>query len=510
MRRSPFSGWPRICGLAGLLSLVAPAFAESLPASSAPPWRSGLALCLQQAVDANPRIASAQWRARAAGLDADAARLAFRAPVFQASAGASADPAAAPFTSHAFQVAENAASAQAGVEAPVARGVYAGAGVRAFSSLAEDDDDSGALAGARLRVPLWKDRGFAANRLETERLSAESRAQFWTFRATLLDELQAVADGYALLLLRLADAGEVAEALARAETLATEADERARMQDVASYQVFPARYETAVRREELSSARNLVVQALRSLEEAVGAAGAPSLDVASSSTNAASALVAWAASASSLSPADAALDAASVTNCPEVLASEASADARVHVVREAGEGEKPSLDLVLGAGWSTEEDSDTLAKAGYGAALVLRTPIFRDGSRAKIRAAEARARASGEDFASVRLAATVRHAKAVAAFTNACARLALAEASVRQASLSLDAENDRFSIGDGTSRNVLDAQKDLSTAKRRRLAVAKEVVSGFLELRRAAGFFPVDPISPPSHDAPGEGREETP
>ena len=80
--------------------------------------------------------------------------------------------------------------------------------------------------------------------------------------------------------------------------------------------------------------------------------------------------------------------------------------------------------------------------------------------------------------------------RAELAFSSACARLALATKAMEQAQKVLASENDRFAIGDGTSRNVLDAQQDLTTAIRRKNSIALEVILSANELCRAYGLSP--------------------
>ena len=472
-------------------ALAALSFIGAMDLSAGMP--AGLATCLDEAMRSNPRIQAAQADAIAAGLDAEAVRGLFRAPVFSASAGQSETPTDAPFVTIPFSVADDALSAQAGVEAPLAAGVYGGAGIRQMRLRTDDefDGDDRTLASARLRVPLWRDRGFGVNRLEYETLSAEARAQAADAEAALLDELSAVSSVYAQLLFRAADAAEVGHALERAEALEKDATSRAELQDVAEYQVFPARYEAAVRREELVGAEGRVETALKELS---GAVGAPVASVVfSNELSAADAVLGdWARAAAAADWTFALADEAA-ENCPEVLAARERARSRRTAVEGAVEEGKPNFDVLLGVGWERDGEHGDGNDTGYGAAVVFSTPLSRDGERARADAARARARAALSAADAAALDARVRHGKAVTVFRNACSRLALAEESVDHARQALEAENERFSIGDGSSRNVLDAQKDLTNATRQRLAVSLEVIAGAIELRRSSGLPPSDP-----------------
>jgi outer membrane protein TolC len=50
---------------------------------------------------------------------------------------------------------------------------------------------------------------------------------------------------------------------------------------------------------------------------------------------------------------------------------------------------------------------------------------------------------------------------------------------VEEAKKALQAENERFRLGEGRSRNVLDAQKDLTEALRRQILVAIELLKAY-------------------------------
>ena len=73
-------------------------------------------------------------------------------------------------------------------------------------------------------------------------------------------------------------------------------------------------------------------------------------------------------------------------------------------------------------------------------------------------------------------------------FVAACRRLASVDRAVEEAQGSLDAESERFRLGEGRSRLVLDAQKDLSAANRSANAAAAQVIRAFINKSYAAGI----------------------
>jgi outer membrane protein TolC len=66
-------------------------------------------------------------------------------------------------------------------------------------------------------------------------------------------------------------------------------------------------------------------------------------------------------------------------------------------------------------------------------------------------------------------------------------RLDIVDRAVGEARRALDAESERMRLGEGRSRNVLDAQKDLTTAERRANQAALDTVLAILDLLHAAG-----------------------
>ena len=441
--------------------------------------------------DGNSDVMSALSVCRAAGMDAEAVRRAFRAPTLNASIGLSEDPSDVPNGSFSTGVASDSASVQAGVEAPLVTGVYGGVGARhqVLRTGTETDGEDRDAVGGYLRVPLGKDFGFAQNRFEVETLTHEEQVAIHQYRAALYDAWTAVTDAYAQYLFRIADATEVSNALSRAEQLVEDATERARLEDVAEYQVYPARYEAATRAEELAEAKTQILVARETLRQAVGMTFDETDTLAASPEAAYAFLSAW---VEALNGADLSevLAADPEKTCHEVLSSQASYQAALSRSKSAEEAEAASLDLNLGAGWHSEEDDTTLNETGYTVSLVYARPLSRGGSRAKIDAAKYRVDAAMHDYAAAVLKAKVRREKAVAALESVRGRCRQAKATVEAARQVLESENERFAIGDGSSRNVLDAQKDLTTARRRELSVSLEVVTAMAELYRASGLPP--------------------
>jgi len=52
----------------------------------------------------------------------------------------------------------------------------------------------------------------------------------------------------------------------------------------------------------------------------------------------------------------------------------------------------------------------------------------------------------------------------------------------------LEAENERFCLGEGRSRNVLDAQRDLTDALKRQTIIAVELLRAYSNFMYASGY----------------------
>lgn len=445
-------------------------------------WLDGVGDGHSDAVAAAARAVAAQRRAEAVGAG-------FRDPTLEGSTGFSDGPGQAPHVTLPRVLPADALSAQVGIEAPVGAGLYGGAGVAERRLTATDDgsDRWQSIAGARLRLPLLRDRGYALTRYEEEQLAAEAVAVEAEARAVVAFLARDIVRAYAEWLQDVADAREVARAVDRAEKLLDETASRAALQVVAEYQVYPARFEAALRREELEAARQQIRTRLQTLAERLGKPEPPALAETDGDL-----LVRW---AEALSGVDAGTLADARALRAECLVAKARAEAAQVAVAAASEALKGDLSLSAGASWENEatadgdaaEDSASDEPFGFEVAVTFRRPWGRDGERARVAAAQADADARLAELATVDVQIASQVARARTAFEGACARLALARGAVEEARRVLAAEDERFSLGEGSSRNVLDAQKDLTSATRRNVAVAGQVVTAMAELRYALG-----------------------
>lgn len=437
----------------------------------------------------HPELQSARARAVAARRSQEAVSLDFRDPDLSASAGYSDGPGDAPHVTLPRVLPADAFTAQGGIEAPLGAGLYGGVGVsqRQVEVEGSDGRDGQSLVGGRIRLPLMRDRGYRVMRLEEALREAETiQAESEVARAEAV-RVRDVVLAYAGLLQTVAEAREVDRAMLRAEKLLEETSARADLQVVAEYQVFPARYEAALRREELESSRQQIVIQARTLGERLGGLSAP--DPAAVAPE--ELLVRWAEALVSLATPATELPGA-LERRGEYRQAQARALAAEAALQSASEALKDDLSLRAGASWdqgAEEEDGD--GTSGYEVAVAYSRTLGRRGEKARLAAAWAELDARRSDLTLLEVQVSAEIARALASWDGARNRLALAQGAVVEARRVLAAEDERFALGEGTSRNVLDAQKDLTTATRRSVTVAGQVVTAMAELRHALGL-PLD------------------
>lgn len=450
------------------------------------PAEGRLGAWMHQFRERHPRYLAQSQRARSARMLRRAAADQFYSPVLTASAGRTENPTEAPRTSFASSIDANSTYAGAGVEAPLLRGVYGGVGayVTQDATGLSEDDSAEVGVGASLRIPLLQDRSFALHEIELQQLGFKEQERFHAMQGELLEISTDIVKQYAKWLFSVADAQEVEKALNRAEKLLEQSTERVRLKDLAQYQIYPARYEATLRREQLEMARQSIQTQAADLAQSLGLSSFPELTEESSDT-----LLKWAYALAKLDTE--ALSAISVTNAsPVVLAARSAAEAAEAEVSWTAEQTRDALDLNVGAGWRSEEAADSGNEFGYTVSILYKRNLDKSGDEARLASKESEAAALRADYEEILLKAQIAREKALIEFRNSCGRLLIARSAAIAAAEALEAENDRFALGEGSSRNVLDAQQDLTSATRRHLAVAGEVIAGMAELHRVVGVMP--------------------
>ncbi len=392
---------------------------------------------------------------------------------FVAVAGRSEWARLVPGATRAAGLADNAIAASVGIEKPVRPGAYVSFGVGERRLL---EPGGGyeflyqSTLGARVWVPLARDRRFAVWRAHDRRALEAVNAFSQRLTAVMQEVQHQVELAYIEYLNAGAEVDTASMGVGRAEKLLMEAQDLVRLDVVAEYQLFPARMEVALQQEDLAASRQALRAAGILLAELIGKTGPPPVVVTAEEFGE------WADGGG--------LEVRSVEEAcrrrgdyREVLARISEAKAALALAKE---DMRSDVALTVSAYWQGE-DPDTVIATGsllgeeeFGSemALVWRRPLGFSKERARARAAEAAVAVLQEELRGVCLRIAAELSTARSAFEAAQTRLGLVTAAVEDASQTLVAEEARFRLGEGRSRNVLEAQKDLTAAVRRRSAAA--------------------------------------
>jgi outer membrane protein TolC len=372
----------------------------------------------------------------------------------------------------------------AGVEVPIRPGLYAGAGVsEQYLVNPADGSDSGyhTLVGAQLRIPLLQDRGFSLWRHTQSRVKELQTAADAHLTETRQAVRHAVEQTYFTYLTEVANATTSQSATDRAQKLLNEAEELVRLKVVPEYQLAPARLELALRREEFCASLQAIDTARLRLIQVLGITPATLL------TTNSLALTDRAANLT-LPPIPAATHSFSSRGAIREI--EALAAAAAAETRSLDDRLRPELGLSLRGVWATDDSSalSSDGKSSAAAVLVWTRPWSQTGPRARLRESQARETQLAEVLRELQNRLTADLAAAQRDFSGAGERLKEITVAVEQARRTLEAEAERFQLGEGRSRNVLDAQNDLTKAYRSRNAVVAALLKGHSDFMYASGY----------------------
>ena len=357
---------------------------------------------------------------------------------------------------------------------------------------------------ARVRVPLMRDHGFRLWKLEDRRAVVRHTAAEQHLLAVCQEVRREVELRYVTLLeTRTAEKVALA-ATQRVERLLAQAEELAKLKAIPEYQIHPARFEVTLRREEETAARQTVEAAGSSLREIL-AGDEPTLSGASDSVES---LVAWAGETplTDTVTGDAVYpfrgsygELRFALEAVDLERQKAKEGLRPDVALEAQGtwiGDRPDSPLWAGGTHLTERNVGGLVSVTYRRALGGRT------ERAQVRQALARMAVVEDDMLTLQLSIQTELQTAVSARRAASVRLKLVTDAVAAARKTLEAEEERFRLGEGRSRNVLDAQKDLTDAIRRQTAIAAECLRAHARYRFATGYQEVAAASAAREEKP--------
>lgn len=382
---------------------------------------------------------------------------------------------------------DDTAWGESGLEAAFPPGFHAGIGaaLRREQENGSGTGESRASAiGAQVRIPLARDRGFALWHADRSIADEGMREAVAVFIRTLQDLRRDVELHYVDLQHAHAQSAVSRAATERAERLLSDAEQMAQLGIIPVYQLYPARLEAARRHEEEVAAERGVRTARRRLVEILGTEDCPA------GTDAPVDLIEWARSAAP--PTVAGREEASALLRGDVQAARAAVAAEEAHLRRSREEERSDLSLHAVAGWRDEEfdsalDADGDRREPWAVGLTWRKTLGDRAARARTDEARARLAARKEQLHGLERQASADLDVFRGDFEAARNRLDLMGEAVATARDAVTAESERFQLGEGTSRQALDAQKDLTDAVRRRNDIAAELLRAESRWRHAAG-----------------------
>lgn len=450
---------------------------------------SELDALVRQAWAASPKVKAArhrveQYLARHEELEG------FGDPTVYAAGGTADRTRGVPGSTDYRTLTNNATEVQGGVEMPLQPGGYVslGAAQRRY-----DDATTGeetyyqTLVGLRIRIPLGRDRGFEQWSLDRARTLAEYHGVVAELLQQLQDLRQETEKAYLTLQQAYALAAVSKEATERSQKLFDDATELVNLKVVPEYQIAPALMELELRRADDVLGQRRIEAALVTLQRVVGQ------DVEAKTALTPAELAAWASEAKLPDSADlpAILD---TRGNYRILLSQVQA-ARAEASR-AEDDLRPDVSLHLGATW--QGDSDFLPQSGdllaseehFGGevTLVYTRPLgFRteQAQRARWQARIGELNERLTDTADT-IRAELRMGELF--FRRAAERLAILSKARDAAVRTLEAENERFRLGEASSRNVLDAQKDLTNINQSLTQTATELLTARMDYEHATGY----------------------
>ena len=182
------------------------------------------------------------------------------------------------------------------------------------------------------------------------------------------------------------------------------------------------------------------------------------------------------------------LTADAENNRHEAKALENTVHALGEIRRATEQGNAPNLNLSLGY-------TDSAKPIGFGqrpqvvaGVIALNFPIFDSGvTRANVKAARQDEAQAKVQLSQVRLEISLEVSQATTNLQNALARMTVADRQVSTAKIVLSQANLRLQQGVGIMLEVIDAQRDLTTAEYNQVAARYDVLQAIADLQRAVG-----------------------
>ena len=443
---------------------------------------------LNEAAQHNPDLLAAKWRAEQMLLRHQEL-LEFYDPALTAAIGQADRTRSIPGASGYSSLTNNATEFQAGVDMAVDPGFYIafGGSERVYNDPDKYDYLAQTLFGVRIRIPLLRNRGFKNLSIEREMALAEYNAAV----SNLLDVAQRLRRDVTLAYIAayesLSSYKVTQEATVRFERLVNEAKDLNKLKVIPEYQIFDAQMDLQLGLENEEIARNRFTLNLINLSSLIGGHRQVTLKNGPE-------ILFQIASETKL------LEEITIEEALEHRGSYLQIKNNLEYARaqiaSALEEQKDDVTFNMGVSWQGEMHDHfdgsfkytTDRHVGADASIIWKRTLDYRGPRARQARQEARIQQLKENLRSVSVDINAQLQNAVNNFRTAQTRIEIVNKGIEASQKTLEAEQERFRLGEGTSSNVTDAQKELTSLQQRRTSAAADLLRAKTNYQFAIGY----------------------
>jgi outer membrane protein TolC len=274
----------------------------------------------------------------------------------------------------------------------------------------------------------------------------------------------------------------------RSRKLLEETLEMVKSKAIPEYQLFTTRSDLALRQQERIAAYELINTCKETMDKAVGGT-----NYFMAISNAFEKVILWAN----------AVEINDVFSLQEALLARGDFNKMLDEInildisrQQAREQEKSELNLNLTAIWQGEDPDNFfggdkyLSYRNYGAefSLVWSRRLGNRGEKARVKSLTALINEKMALLQDTEIKIRNELSGAYRNFSTAMAGMDLCVTATEEAKKALEAENERFRLGEGRSRNVLDSQKDLTEALKRQILIAIDLLKAYSSFNYYSGY----------------------
>ena len=443
---------------------------------------------LNEAAQNNPDLLAAKWRAEQMLLRHQEL-LEFYDPAITVAAGQAERTRSIPGASGYSSLTNNATELQAGIDMAMEPGFYIafGASERVYNDPDKYDYLAQTLFGVKIRVPLLRNRGFKNLSIQREMALAEYNAAV----SSLLDVAQRLRRDVTLAYIAayesLSSYKVTQEATVRFERLVNEAKDLNKLKVIPEYQIFDAQMDLQLGLENEEIARNRFTLNLITLSSLIGGHRQVTLK------NGPDILFQIASETKKLE--EISMEEA-LENRGSYLQAKNNLEYARAQIASAMEEQKDDVTFNMGLSWQGEMHDhfdgsfkySTDRHVGADASVIWKRTLDYRGPRARQARFDARVQQLKENLRSVALDIDVQRRNAINNFRTALSRIDIVSKGIEASQKTLAAEQERFRLGEGTSSNVTDAQKELTSLQQRRTSAAADLLRAKTNYLFAIGY----------------------